>query len=209
MSWKFWKREAQTDASRVGQFQWPSTVGDSLPLLVGMFMQRLPPFANWKSPTASVPTELEPLITCSAWGFQLSLWFAMLTAEHGQPAAEVTQEAFLGVLGVANPELETQTRGLLAFSYEGVKAFSSDYTLNVGGKEIEMPLAYFLAGYYLTRTKTSPYYNRETDDLSDIILEFAKCLDHANQAAIEVFVPMHKAITSFSTEGFPTLDRKP
>jgi hypothetical protein len=208
MSWKFWKKDTPTKPSPgLDQIQWPNNVGDATSLLVGMFMQRLPPFASWKSPTATVPAELDPLVACSAWGFQLSLWFAMLTSAHGQPAADVAKEMFLEMLGHATPGLDAQTRGLLALSSEGTLAYSSDFTLIVGGKELEMPLSYFLAIHFLTRTSTSPYFNRDDDDLGDITLEVAKCLDHANQAAIEVFVPMHKAITSFSTEGLPHFDR--
>lgn len=208
MSWKFWKKQAPAAPQSLDDFQWPTTVGDALPLLFGMFMQRLPPFANWKLPGAKIPADLEPLVACSVWGFQLSLWFVMLAAEHGQPAADVTKDAFLELLRRANPELETQAKGLLTLSHEGMQAFSSqNLTMNIGGKELEMPMAYFLAAFFLTKTQGSPYFNKpDADELGDITLEVAKCLDHANQAAIKVFVPMHKALRSFSTEGFPKFE---
>ncbi len=210
MGWKFWKKQEPTAPQTLDDFQWPTTAGASLALLVGMFMQRLPPFASWKLPDAQVPAELEDMFACSAWGFQLSLWFVMLASNHGQPAADLTKEAFLNMLGASNPELQTQTSSLIAFSYEGMRAFSGEnYTMNVGGQELEMPMAYFMAVFFLTKTRSSPYYNKpDADELGELTLEFAKCLDHANQAAIKVFVPMHKAITSFSTEGFPSFDPK-
>lgn len=208
MSWKFWKKQAPPPQT-FDDFQWPNTAGASLALLVGMFMQRLAPFSNWKSPDAKLPAELDALLACSAWGFQLSLWFVMLTSNHGEAAADVTREAFLKMLAAANPELEAEARSLLAFSYEGMRAFSEqNQTINVGGQELEMPMAYFLAVFFLTKTRSSPYYNKpDADDLGELTLEFAKCLDHANQAAIKVFVPMHKALSSFSTDDFPRFEQ--
>ena len=73
--------------------------------------------------------------------------------------------------------------------------------VHVDDKDIEVPVGYPLAWYFLVRMQGSPYYQQNKPEFNDADTLTAGCIEHGRQRALDLLVPMAQA-GPFDPESF-------
>lgn len=197
MDWKFWKKQPQ-----------PKLPTDPWALVIAplyLFLENKAPFADWRKPSVSLPSDVETTARFATQGFQLCIFYWKLSQRFGTPSGRFARDACFALLGRLDAEsnLRAQVEALCSLIDSAIQAGGSaaEKPVTIDGKEISVPIEYTMALYLLTRMQDSPY--RGCDDVpNDVALGLAECLEHGREIADPIYEHLLSALPQLDGSGF-------
>jgi hypothetical protein len=211
MIWQIWKKKTTTPspaippslASSFAHIEWPTDAYSSARFLLGMYVQKAPPFSLWRSPTSTLTPEAEPTAELCAQSFQLALWFWMIGRAHGSIAETMARDAFL--LTAAEMDGENNFDGMLTWllgMQDEAYEFYAKKKREATGEALKLPREYYLALHFFIGISDSPYHMAEGEVSAKDLAGLTECLMYASTTAQEVWGLMQVAFSTFDPSSF-------
>jgi hypothetical protein len=198
MNWKFWKRKPQLTL--------PTGPWDLVVAPVYLFSEQKSPFADWKKVSVTFPREIEQTARCATQGFQLCIFYWMLSNKLGNALGRFVRDACLAALDSLDSQVKlgAQLEALCLLIDDAMQAGqrAAREPVTVQGQQVDVPFEYGMGLYLLIRMHGSPYYGR-SDVPNEISLALAECLEQGRKVVEPLYEQMLSELPSLDVSGFP------
>ncbi len=200
MRWRFWEKKKSVALENL---KYPADAHESVLVVAGLFLQNLFPFSDWQAPDAHLSAKGLDTARFCARGIQLAAYFWLFSNKFGHEAMRIARDCLALTLDSrSDVPIGTMTEALIVLIDEAYNSVDVGQKVMVKGKEVEIPLEYWVSLYVLLRMNYSPYYMQDDLSLDGNDWALASCLAHAKDKALPECQRMVDSVKEFNVASF-------